>query len=1561
MVREILKLKTDNGLGANNPSFKNIEITEYSFKSPRMGIPTLTAELLYPTCLDNEWTHKEYVELRGERYYIRQIQSSEISNNNVIKYKHSLDFKSEREQLLHAFFYDVVPSWALTYDRPNTNSTKFKFFGTLYEFCDRLNCAFYYAGIGDSVLEDTTFLTEVNMAAGDGYCVVISADGGGDLSQVREFEWEDQYLFDALSEGFNKYKIPFCFHGKTIVFNEYVAPIEYAFKYGFDDALLSIKKNNANARIINRITFKGSDENIPYYYPNETEYGHITTEALTGNSILTNDKIHIDKPTLLVRNTNPQTDIILKENKDAPLTESTLLYDVGSGVYQTVPLHSWVNIPYDNTDDVPYTVKYRLIFTTSIKGNIIIDSISGQQWITNNSYPPSNIAGDVGMNNIINSTRFSIESLRDVHESNHLTSLSVVDGSIIISNLNAGKYALDFRMTWHRDYDIEEGESQTQRVFWRINEVSITNSSIIKFYWESGDNKFRSLAALGISADVAIDESLVGEGFQWDGLGRIPFQQNLMPPKYRATLGAERFYNALNNTYLKPDGETYYTFKNPYVEGNPNEYIHTDETIKPTIEGVKNSKEELFGVISGIAFDSDDNDSLKGNVDSEEKDKNDSLNYVHSFFYLRLNKFDGEYGFDLFSSASQTDAMTIQMTSGQCNGCKFKIQVVESQDGDVEVWRNPVQTKGADGDIINGVQSTIIDKNNPQDWQQDTTKNYIWIAVQKDAETFGMIMPNRSHGFMPAVGDTFNIINIYLPQGYITAAEETGMHTMLEFMENNNEEKFNFDITASRIFFAEHPDLLALLNENSRIKIEYNGEQYVQYVSEFAIDCKDNDVLPDVKLTLTDTLEAGNDFISEVTAIAKNSQDHNHKKYASIINEEEMESRNDERYPRKDRSARFEHRLSSDSAFEVGNFVSGSSGGIFYVDPETGRSSIEVDYVTARLKAFFETVKIAHVQSIGGKMIITPGGSVDVSFVEETANEYRCYFKQKEYSQSAECRFKVGDFAICQSFNVSNGTSQNASNKFYWRKVTTVSKDNSFIGLSKTDRANGSGQPGIGDTICQLGSNDVARQSAIILSTTDDTSPNITLYDGISNFALTGKEMVDMGVDKDTGKAYLHVYGNTYIGDKEESSYVRYDNILKLLEIKAKLQIGTTVGDKSLSDYIKYISPPVNKDELKDSVYEDVKVQVDGKIESWFQTTDPAQTWVSYEDKELHNGDLWYNPDTKKLKFYKKTDQPIIDVETGQITYAFAWTNIDDIDALNAKSIADQKRRVFVDVPYGPYSIGDLWIREWTDGGITRKDLYRCSTARNADFDFNDWEIATSYDNTQVTIDSGIVTAGTIQLANGSSKGIVAGITGGENETANTNEESKVRIWSGASKENRLNAPFRVTQNGVLYSTKAFISGDVIISGFIKPQKTVVTLENYNQLLFGIPQPDGEIYYSMNFEKLLGYVEFEETMGEILSSSLFHALVLPSTEYDTSTQQTDFEVEDFIGNRLRIANKTTSDLTIHGVGYYANNGSDIETCSLVLNPMQECFLECDVRGASGKMIGWINHCTAEIQ
>ncbi len=212
--------------------------------------------------------------------------------------------------------------------------------------------------------------------------------------------------------------------------------------------------------------------------------------------------------------------------------------------------------------------------------------------------------------------------------------------------------------------------------------------------------------------------------------------------------------------------------------------------------------------------------------------------------------------------------------------------------------------------------------------------------------------------------------------------------------------------------------------------------------------------------------------------------------------------------------------------------------------------------------------------------------------------------------------------------------------------------------------------------------------------------------------------------------------------------------------------------------------------------------QIDGKIETFFQTTDPSISWASLADAMAHEGDLWYNTSTQRLYRW---------VNTSADNYSWQEiTNKDAIDALAAaaaaQDTADGKRRVFVATPYPPYDVGDLWLT----GGKTNGQLFRCVTARAAgSYIASDWAEAVYYDNTKTTIDGGIVTSGTVQLVSPLSESIVAGITGGENETSSTSAANKVRIWAGASKAQRFSAPFRVLQDGTIHATKANIEGTI--------------------------------------------------------------------------------------------------------------------------------------------------------
>lgn len=221
---------------------------------------------------------------------------------------------------------------------------------------------------------------------------------------------------------------------------------------------------------------------------------------------------------------------------------------------------------------------------------------------------------------------------------------------------------------------------------------------------------------------------------------------------------------------------------------------------------------------------------------------------------------------------------------------------------------------------------------------------------------------------------------------------------------------------------------------------------------------------------------------------------------------------------------------------------------------ENGMSQAVVDYLYVKIKAVFDELEVKKKTYVGGELVISHAGMKCIK-VEELEDVYRCYMKAEEDGIEIENRFTPGSLAIAQECNIRTGVSQHVGNRYYWRLVTSVGKD--YIDLSKTacDPNVENDIPAAGDDIVGLGHNtDITRQGAIILSSVNEVSPSILMYQGINDFTLVGKEVIGFDYDKATGKARMRVYGDAYIGAKDRSSYVEYrqDNGVN---IKGRLHI----------------------------------------------------------------------------------------------------------------------------------------------------------------------------------------------------------------------------------------------------------------------------------------------------------------------------------------------------------------------------------------------------------------------
>jgi DNA repair exonuclease SbcCD ATPase subunit len=167
---------------------------------------------------------------------------------------------------------------------------------------------------------------------------------------------------------------------------------------------------------------------------------------------------------------------------------------------------------------------------------------------------------------------------------------------------------------------------------------------------------------------------------------------------------------------------------------------------------------------------------------------------------------------------------------------------------------------------------------------------------------------------------------------------------------------------------------------------------------------------------------------------------------------------------------------------------------------------------------------------------------------------------------------------------------------------------------------------------------------------------------------------------------------------------------------------------KVTSEKIKVLEQTSNtlKDfaETIDKQIKDLEDQVDGKISTWFfsgipsATTEPEVNWTTEEEKATHVGDIYYDRDTGAAYTYMYVDGSYVwqKSESGDASEALARANA-------AQATADSKMQIFVDTPYPPYQIGDLWLKD-------DKVIYRCRAEKESgSYDENDWKLATDFTN----------------------------------------------------------------------------------------------------------------------------------------------------------------------------------------------------------------------------------------
>lgn len=145
-------------------------------------------------------------------------------------------------------------------------------------------------------------------------------------------------------------------------------------------------------------------------------------------------------------------------------------------------------------------------------------------------------------------------------------------------------------------------------------------------------------------------------------------------------------------------------------------------------------------------------------------------------------------------------------------------------------------------------------------------------------------------------------------------------------------------------------------------------------------------------------------------------------------------------------------------------------------------------------------------------------------------------------------------------------------------------------------------------------------------------------------------------------------------------------------------------GNASISwDSVTGTENVVVKDTLNEFMAT-VKEQIDGKIETFRQSTDPSVNWTD-EEKKSHENDLWYDTTNNVVKMWNGSSW---DNFTGDVPES-VWNEING------------KAQIFTDTPKTPYNKGDLWV----DGS----DILTCMISKTdkETYSKDDWQKKNSY------------------------------------------------------------------------------------------------------------------------------------------------------------------------------------------------------------------------------------------
>lgn len=237
-----------------------------------------------------------------------------------------------------------------------------------------------------------------------------------------------------------------------------------------------------------------------------------------------------------------------------------------------------------------------------------------------------------------------------------------------------------------------------------------------------------------------------------------------------------------------------------------------------------------------------------------------------------------------------------------------------------------------------------------------------------------------------------------------------------------------------------------------------------------------------------------------------------------------------------------------------------------------------------------------------------------------------------------------------------------------------------------------------------------------------DTKNQKTYIYGAKGWEETKTNPPDSVFDKIDGKAQIFVA-------QPKSPYAVGDLWFNSAtsDIMTCVKARNTIGEFDSTEWEKrnkYTDDSTLTDFINNTYTTDIgniQDQIDGKIETFRQETDPSKDWTTAEDKKKHIGDLWYDTATNETFMYNGTGwSPVAGTVPDEV-----WGKI------------DSKCQIFTAQPKPPYNKGDLWFVG------SSGDILTCTTARKDGESYveTDWTKQNKYtdDTTANTIKNSIL------------------------------------------------------------------------------------------------------------------------------------------------------------------------------------------------------------------------------